>query len=190
MKYVIFEDEMYAMQRLQLIVGYSQFFAVMNPSAENKVEWQKLYAPGPIPSIYPVGGTFDKEGNSYVAARSAEKPRLAKYDANGNMQWLSPVTFENATDGIILNVAPLDNGNVVVAGYTVNANDYDEYYKNLVVCFDANGKAVWTKQLLDKTLYDYPNEIALLKATDGNLLMVSSATKAGSYNRGTLIDKI
>jgi len=34
---------------------------------------------------------------------------------------------------------------VDVAGYTVNANDYNEYYKNLVVCFDANGKAVWTK---------------------------------------------
>lgn len=173
-----------------LNAGYSQFFALIDPSAEDMIEWKTLYAAGPIPTVYPVGGAFDKEGNSYVAAISDNKPRLAKYDTNGNMLWISPVTYENATSGYVLSVVPLDNGNVVVAGYTANDNDYSEYYKNLVACFDAEGKAVWSKQLSDKTLYMYPNEIGLVKASDGNLLMISSAMKTGDYTSGTLIDKI
>lgn len=173
-----------------LNAGYSQFFTLMNPFTENEVEWKTLFAAGPIPVIYPITGTFDKEGDSYVVVYSDNQPKLAKYDSDGKQQWISPIVYENATSCYAQSIVALANGNVVVAGYTCNDNDYSEYYKNIMACFDKDGNNVWTNHLSDKETYTYPNEVGLLLADDGDMIMVSSAFKAGDYTKGILIQKI
>lgn len=172
-----------------LLGPYTQFFTVMDAEKDFATDWKKLYEPGRIPYIFPMGGTFDKEGNAYMAVISDRQPYAIKYDNNGKQLWSEAIKYEKGTKGYSCDALVLDNGNVIIAGYTENDNDYQDYINSLIACFGPDGKQLWVKQTNGGDLYISPKTMGLYKTTDGNFIVVSQAIQKGTYTQCMAVEK-
>lgn len=125
-----------------------------------------------------MGVAVDAQGNVYTAGftlgaiagpvdMGGRDAFLAKYDADGNNQWIQPIS--STDDDTATSVAVDRNGNIVVAGYTfgnldgqTNAGFADAF----VARYDSTGNKLWT-QLLGSPAYDYALGVAV--DDDGNI---------------------
>ncbi|BAZ08805.1 hemolysin-type calcium-binding region [Calothrix sp. NIES-4071] len=112
---------------------------------------------------------------------------LAKYDTNGNQQWINQFGT-SGDDAVYMNGLSVDsNDNVFLAGYTdgnlggENSGGYDSW----VAKFDSNGNQDWIKQFGTS---DYDTATTISADTYGNFLVSGITegslgdTNAGSYD--------
>lgn len=111
-----------------------------------------------------------------ISVGADEKPsQITRIDSNGEIVWRS--TFDNSKGHIIYNSLELSNGDIVLAGSTLNneGREVGWLYKT-----DANGNELWQRQyqsqVNDIAVTNRPALINNIKETsDGGLIAVGTA---------------
>ncbi|MEM7179716.1 MAG: hypothetical protein AAF518_02305 [Spirochaetota bacterium] len=169
--------------------------ASVNPGGAN---WGGVAVNASSGAIYVVGqiysnGTFTFGGNNISGANASNNNAIiAKYDSNGNVQWVKSVptaaghsSFHELTidsSGNVYAIGTMYGGTFNFGGGNINGA-YASGVNGVIVKYDSNGNVVWNRTIASATNPSSYNDISI--DAQNNLYIAGSLTGTSVFNFGT-----
>lgn len=142
--------------------------------SQGQLLWTKQFGSSSFDTVY--GVATDKQGNFYLSGTtegdlggtkqaSLADAWLAKYDSNGNQQWIQQFGTDTINDA--LGIAVDDNSNVYLSGLTVKPSQEIAEDNAWVTKYDTNGNRQWFTDIGVSGTYTESYGLTLDK--DGNV---------------------
>jgi outer membrane protein assembly factor BamB len=116
-----------------------------NPSGT--VLWQRQLASAYAGYDYAYGISTDSSNNVYITGVTYNGSKylqlIAKYDANGNIQWQRTLSTTSGNDAIAYSVKVSSAGNVYTVGYSIQSGTFDVQ----VAKYDTFGTIQWQRSM-------------------------------------------